>query len=100
MNLEIPDRKVGSGFLAGAAVTIIVWLVEAFTDVDVPPEVAAALVTIISFAAGYYVAEPKTQIPPSPPESARLATPAELADLPRADLAEPVAPPPTDEPPL
>lgn len=104
--MDAPDRKVGSGFLAGAVVTIIVWIVETFTSVSVPPEVAAALVTIIAFGASYFTTEPRTEPPGSSssspstqtveprtltgtPDQQDQADPLPLSDLPRPDLALP-----------
>jgi hypothetical protein len=46
--------------LAGAVVTVALWLVGT-TDTDVPPEVAAALTTLVSalfaFIGGYFTRE-------------------------------------------
>jgi uncharacterized membrane-anchored protein len=53
-----PTVKVGSGAIAGAIVVILIWLVETFTSVDIPPEIAAALTTIITFATSYLIREP------------------------------------------
>lgn len=50
-----PVRKVTATVLAGAIVTILVWAVHQFANVSVPPEVAAALVTVVSFLVGYFV---------------------------------------------
>jgi hypothetical protein len=49
-----PVRKVGSGAISGAVTTVIVWLIGA-TGVPVPPEVAAALTTIMTFVVAYLV---------------------------------------------
>jgi hypothetical protein len=49
--------KVAAGALAGAAVTVAVSVAGAF-GVNVPPDVAAALVTLLSFAAGYLKGAP------------------------------------------
>jgi hypothetical protein len=53
----VPTQKVTTAGAAGALVTIVVWLVGAFTSVEVPGEVAAALTTIVAFAAAYLVRE-------------------------------------------
>jgi hypothetical protein len=47
-----PQPKVAAGGAAGAVATIVVFVLGQ-AGVDVTPEVAAALATIISFAAGY-----------------------------------------------
>lgn len=44
--------KVAAAGVGGAAATVLVWLLE-FFGVSVPAEVAAALATLLSFAAGY-----------------------------------------------
>ncbi len=52
-----PTRKVTSGALAGALVTIGVWCVQEFAGVVVPAEVAAAAVVVVSFCVSYVVPE-------------------------------------------
>lgn len=47
------NPKVAAGGAAGAAVTVIVF-VAGQLGLEVPPEVAAALVTLISTGAGYF----------------------------------------------
>lgn len=51
-----PNRKVVAGALAGALATIIVWAAS-LGGVEVPPEVGAALATILGFVAAYIVPE-------------------------------------------
>lgn len=48
-----PRKKVAAAGAGGAAVTAIVTIM-AWAGVDVPPEVAAAFCTVVSFAAGYF----------------------------------------------
>ena len=48
-----PTAKVTSSGAAGAFVLIVVWALDDYADVQIPPEVAAALTTLLSFAAGY-----------------------------------------------
>ena len=52
----LPTRKVAGGG-AGAAATLLVWLYDAcgLPGAPVPPETAAALATMASFAASYAV---------------------------------------------
>lgn len=45
-------NKVAAGGAAGAVTVVIVWLLG-FANVDVPPEVASAFTTIITFGAGW-----------------------------------------------
>jgi putative flippase GtrA len=47
-----PQPKVAAGGIGGA-VTIVLVFIAGQAGVDVPPEVAAALSTLASFAAGY-----------------------------------------------
>ena len=44
--------KVAAAGIGGAAATLLIWIGEMF-GLDVTPEVAAAIATIIAFAAGY-----------------------------------------------
>jgi hypothetical protein len=48
------NPKVTAAGLAGALTTIIVWGVG-LAGLDVPPEVAAAVTTVLSVATGYLV---------------------------------------------
>lgn len=50
-----PTRKVAAGGIAGAVVTVFAWL----TGIELPTEVAAALLTIVYFAAAYFTKERK-----------------------------------------
>jgi hypothetical protein len=50
----LPDRKVAVGAGAGSIGTVVIWL-AGLAGVDVPPEVAAALVTVITFVVSYFV---------------------------------------------
>lgn len=54
MSTKTPSPKVVAGGAAGAAVTIIVWG-AGLLGVEVPAEVAAAAVVLVTFAAGYIV---------------------------------------------
>lgn len=47
-----PERGVAVGGAAGAAVTVLIWA-AGLAGVDMPAEVAAALVTLAGFAAGW-----------------------------------------------
>lgn len=48
-----PQPKVLAGGVAGAVTVLLVYVVG-LAGVDVPPEVAAAVTTVITFAAGYF----------------------------------------------
>ena len=78
----LPTRKVGSGALAGAITVIIVWVINAFTGVEIPPEVSSAITLVLMFGASYFVPEaegdvpvPITPIPPVEPEQPIPAAP-------------------------
>jgi ABC-type sugar transport system permease subunit len=43
---------VAGGGLGGAIATIITWAAKQFFDVDIPPNVAAAMATILIFIGG------------------------------------------------
>jgi lipopolysaccharide export LptBFGC system permease protein LptF len=49
--------KVKASGLAGIIVTVIVWALGSFLGIEVPPEVAAALVTVITFIVGFFKSE-------------------------------------------
>ena len=51
----LPVRKVAAGGAAGAVTTIIVWILSAAFKIDIPPEIAAAITVVLSFAAGYFI---------------------------------------------
>lgn len=61
----MPTTKVTVGVLAGALVTVIVWVVGLVSAVDVPAEASAALVAIVSFALSYLVPEGASDGPAS-----------------------------------
>lgn len=51
--------KVGGTALAGAVVVILLYLVKTLARIDVPPDVAAAVTTVIGFVIGYLVPSPQ-----------------------------------------
>jgi hypothetical protein len=52
---SMPVRKVAASGIAAAVVSIGVWALGKFAQIDIPPEVAASIVTVVSFLAGYLV---------------------------------------------
>ena len=52
-----PTRKVTAGVLAGAVTVVLTWAVQASSEVDIPAEVAAAVTTILTFAASWLTSE-------------------------------------------
>lgn len=51
----MPVRKVGAAGLGGAAATAVIWALDSFAGIQLGEEVAAAVVTLITFAVGYVV---------------------------------------------
>lgn len=51
------SRKVGSSALAGGLSIILVWVIKQFAHIDLPPEVASGVTTVVSFVTGYFVAD-------------------------------------------
>lgn len=49
-----PSAKTGLTVIAGAVVTVLVWIAT-LNNLEVPPEVAAAVTTIIAGVVGYFV---------------------------------------------
>lgn len=49
-----PRRKVAAAGLGGASAVLIVWVVGLF-GVELPPEVAGAITTIVGFLVAYFV---------------------------------------------
>ena len=50
-----PVPKVAASGLAGATSTILVWLLQQGMGIATPPEVVAALTTLLMFGVGYLV---------------------------------------------
>jgi hypothetical protein len=48
----VPEKKVTAATLAGAIVTILIWVLRV-AGIDIPAEVAAAITTILATVAGY-----------------------------------------------
>jgi hypothetical protein len=64
----VPEKKVTAATVAAALVTIVVWVLRTFADVEIPAEVAVAISTVLVAIAGYFA--PHTHRPdlaaPSP----------------------------------
>jgi putative flippase GtrA len=52
---KLPSRKVTAGGLAGALSIIVVWIVNQSTGTNIPPQVASAITTILTFLASYMI---------------------------------------------
>ena len=57
--MEPVYSKVRAAGLAGIIVTIIIWA-AGYAGIDVPAEVAAALVTVVTFIVGFFKKETVT----------------------------------------
>jgi uncharacterized membrane protein len=57
MNEGSPTYKVAAASIAAAVGAILIWLVEHYGGVDLPPPVEAAIVVVLTFVAGYVVPE-------------------------------------------
>lgn len=53
----VPTTKVQAGAAIGALGTVAVWAINYFFGITLPPEVAAAVVTVAMFAASYLMPE-------------------------------------------
>lgn len=54
--------KVTVGLAAGAIVTVLAWVLSETASVDLPPEVSAAVTTIVMAAVGYLKRDPRRDI--------------------------------------
>ena len=55
--MDTPSTKVTAAALAGAVVTILTFLVDTFTDIDLTAGVAAAVATVLAGLFGFWVKE-------------------------------------------
>lgn len=62
MSTNVPTNKVAGAGLAGAVSIVIVWALG-MTGVDVPPEVASAITTILAFGTAYLIPENASAAP-------------------------------------
>jgi hypothetical protein len=69
-NRPVPEKKVTAATLAGAIATILVWVLH-LTGVDIPPEVAAAMATVLAAVAGYLA--PHTHRPDLAPPASKAS---------------------------
>lgn len=49
-----PTRKVSAGLTAGSVVTVLIWVLG-LANVEMPPDVSAALVTLLTFATSWLI---------------------------------------------
>lgn len=62
-----PQRKVAGAGISGAIVMVLVWI-GGQTGVEIPAEVAAALVTIVAFITAYMIPQGIDRQPRPEPE--------------------------------
>lgn len=55
--LQPPSRPVSIGAFASAVSILVTWLIRSLTALDPPPEVTAAVATIVYFVTAYIVSE-------------------------------------------
>lgn len=77
------NGKVGAGAFAGALSVILVWLITLFAGKDaVPPEIAAAFTTVLTFAVSWFVPDMIADGAESPAEN-KAASKKGLAPVPQ-----------------
>lgn len=54
-----PTPKVQAAGLGGAVTSVVLWVIGAFTTVEVPAEVGAALATVFAFVFAYFTRDRK-----------------------------------------
>ena len=50
-----PARKVVGGGLAATLTTLLIWVVETFSGIEIPQMVEGAILTVLVFLVGYFV---------------------------------------------
>jgi hypothetical protein len=74
---DVPSTKVNAAVLAGAVVTILTFLVEVFSDVELTAGVAAAITTVLVGLFGFVVKETN----PSPSAVAAIQDKVDTGEL-------------------
>ena len=54
LKAAMPVRKVGAGAIAGALTVVLVFVLNGLWDVEVTPEVAAAMTVLFTFVASWF----------------------------------------------
>jgi putative flippase GtrA len=57
-----PTAKVSAVGIGGSVTAVLFWILGQFWSVEIPPEIAAAITTIISFLSGYLVRDIKPAV--------------------------------------
>lgn len=60
MNL-LPTPKASSAGLGGALSVIVIWVLSSIYQIEIPPEIASAITTVVAFGAAYIA--PRSQPP-------------------------------------
>lgn len=51
----LPQRKVTAGLVAGGTVSVIIWALKTFANVDVSADAAVGMTAIFTFLVQYFV---------------------------------------------
>jgi len=54
-----PTQKVAAAGIGGALSVLVVYLIQAIFNVEIPAEVSSAITAIVSFASGYLIRDTK-----------------------------------------
>jgi len=68
-----PVRKVAAGAIAGASITVILFLVKSLMKTDVPADVASALTVLLTFGISYMTPAAEDDLPPAAAAPERAA---------------------------
>jgi hypothetical protein len=68
-----PIRKVAAGALAGASMTVILFVVKSLMKADVPADVASALTVLLTFAISYMTPAANDDLMPAEEPEQRAA---------------------------
>lgn len=50
-----PIRKINAVAISGFTITVVTWLVTEYANIELTPDVAAAITTLVTFGIGYLV---------------------------------------------
>jgi hypothetical protein len=70
-----PIRKVAAGAIAGATITVILFVIKSLLKTDVPADVASALTVLLTFGISYMTPAANDDLVPAeePQQQQRLA---------------------------
>ena len=58
----VPKAKVVAGGLGGAVSVILIWILSAYANVELPAEVAAAFTLVVSTVVAYLIPEAAEEV--------------------------------------